>query len=80
MKRSLVLALLSRAEAQVVGSNACVTSQRDLIHQLRAQGRDTSEAEAFLDELQRIHARCIFNRDRLLIELDDSLDMDSEAI
>jgi hypothetical protein len=72
MDRSLTRNLVRQAESSVLEADLLVARQRKLVRELHLHGADTSDAAAHLDELQRVQARCLFNRDRLLAELDDS--------
>jgi hypothetical protein len=66
MERLLAIRLLKQAENNVLAADIAVTGQWDLVRDLRSRGIDTADAEARLDSLQRVQARCLLDRERLL--------------
>jgi hypothetical protein len=71
MDRPSARLLLKQAEQSMLEADFDVARQREVVRELHSKGADASDAEARLDELQKIQARRLFNRNRLLAELGD---------
>ena len=66
MERLSAIAKLKQAESSVLAVGLLVTGQWKLVRELHSKGVDTSEAEARLEALQKVQARCLLERERLL--------------
>jgi hypothetical protein len=65
MDRQQVLNYLEAAERHVAEGEALVTRQRNLLEDLRGQGRDLGSARDLLGRLEQAQAQQIADRDRL---------------
>jgi hypothetical protein len=69
LDQSLIRALLQEAEEQLASAERRVSRQQDLLTDLRARGKETTNVAQLLRGLETVRARHSANRDRLLAEL-----------
>jgi hypothetical protein len=72
MNRITTLRLLAQAERCLSDGKRRLNRERALLEKLERGGHETSYARALLHQMEEAQALCIYDRDRILAELDAS--------